>query len=109
MKIEHQDPKLEVNSTSTSYVLGGSFGGGAASYTTDGVEKAIKDSGTEWWTTVNWQGSALVFQRVAKSGYRVTVTREAWTLSDDGRTLTKNRRTINMDGVTENTQVYQKQ
>lgn len=109
--IEHQDPNLKVTFT-TQFSLRTLSGGGsgAESYTIDGVERTSKASnGRESWTTVYWQGPTLVILRVVKDGYRVTVTRETWTLSPDGLTLTKSRRTINMDGVTENAQVFHKQ
>jgi len=109
--IEHQDSDLKI--AFTSQFTAGSMGGGLSgtvSYSTDGVERTGKTStGRQSWTTVNWQGPSLVILQVVKDGYRVTVTRETWTLSQDGRTLTKDRRTIDMDGVTENTQVFQKQ
>src|ERR1035437_5822206 len=112
--VEHHDPDLKV--TFRSSFIGGAIGvgsGGVESYTTGGVEKvSTADNGRVSlvrWITVNWQGPSLVFLRVVKEGYHVTVNREAWTLSEDGRTLTKKFRTINMDAVTEDTQVFQKQ
>lgn len=109
--IEHQDPNLKV--TFKTHFSGGRFSGGMSgelSYTADGVERTSKSTnGRESWTTVNWQGPSMVILRVVKDSYHVTVTRETWTLSADGRTLTKYKRTIDMDGVTENTQVFQKQ
>jgi hypothetical protein len=41
--------------------------------------------------------------------HHVVVTREVWSLSDDGAKLTKDRRMINMDGVTETRQVLLRQ
>jgi hypothetical protein len=109
--IEHHDPDLKV--TDDFRCTGGSIGvggGGSDSYTVDGVEKtSTADNGRISWTSVNWQGSSLVLLRVVKDGYHVTVNREAWTLSQDGRTLTMKFRTVNMDGVTEYTRVFQKQ
>jgi hypothetical protein len=46
---------------------------------------------------------------VRKEGYRVTVTREMYTLSNDGDTLTKVRRVVNMDDVTETTTILHRQ
>jgi hypothetical protein len=109
--IEHQDPDLKI-AFKSQFTAGSLSGGlsGTESYTADGVERTSKaGNGRESWTTVNWRGPSLVILRVVKDGYHVTVTRETWMLSQDGRLLTKNRRTINMDGVTENTQVFQRQ
>ena len=109
--VEHQDPSLKI--AFKSHFTAGTLSGGMSgdvSYTIDGVEKTSKAaSGTESWTSVYWQGASLVIAKVVKDGYRVTVTRETWTLSADGRTLTKNKGTINMDGVTESSQAFQKQ
>ena len=51
----------------------------------------------------------MVFLTIRKEGYHVVVTREVWSLSDDGARLTKDRRVINMDGVTETRQVFLRQ
>ena len=53
--------------------------------------------------------SALLQYNLDKEGYRVTVTREMYTLSDDRDTLTKVRRVVNMDGVTETSTVLHRQ
>lgn len=109
--IEHQDPNLTI--VFRSDFSAGSMSGGLTNtetYTTDGVERERKShTGCDSWTTVNWQGTALTILRVVKDQYRVSVTRETWMLSQDGGTLTKKRRTIAMDGVTENTEVFMKQ
>jgi hypothetical protein len=51
----------------------------------------------------------LVFVTVRKDGYHVIVTREAWSLSNTGNTLTKAEQVIDMDGVTESTRTFLKQ
>lgn len=109
--IEQQDAHvtIAVKSHFTAGTLGGGFIG-TETYTVDGIERNSKsDKGRETWITANWQGSALVILRVTKVGYRVTVTRDAWTLSADGQMLNRNRRTVDMDGVTETTEVFEKQ
>lgn len=106
-KIVHNDPNLEIAFKSQSYMSGV---GGTEAFTTDGVERTTAGAnGRLSWLTVNWQGQSLVFLRVVKDSYHVTVTREIWMLSEDGRTLTKKFRTIDMDGVSEHTQALQKQ
>ena len=110
-KIVHQDPNLTVD-LRTHFVNSRLSGGtsGENTYVIDGVEHASKDSkGVERWRTNSWEGAALVFLRISKDGYHVTVTREVWTLAEDGATLTKTRRVINMDGVTETKQVFERQ
>jgi hypothetical protein len=116
-KIEHQGPNLKAVTTiadtpakpsSLQRPLAGPFL--EKTYSTDGTEQTSKDKqGRERWTTVFWQGPALVFLIVDKKDYRVTVTRETWTLSDAGKTLTKTRRVIGPDGLTQHESVLDKQ
>jgi len=81
-----------------------------STYVIDGVEHASKtDKGVQFWRTNSWEGSTLVFLTVRKDGYHVVVTREVWSLSDDGNTLTKAKRVIDMDGITESTQTFLRQ
>jgi hypothetical protein len=83
---------------------------GTSEYTIDGEEKASSGAnGRQVWTTIGWEGPALFFLKIVKDGYRVTVSRETWTLSDDGNTLTKTTRVIDMDGVTESTRTFERQ
>jgi hypothetical protein len=113
-KIEHKDPYLKV-ATDTRSAPGSTAGLGFAlmgthEYNIDGEEKADNGAnGRQRWTTVGWQGSVLVFVKIVKDGYHVTVTRETWTLSDDGNTLTRTTRVIDMDGVTESTLTFERQ
>lgn len=112
-RIEHKDPMLTVNIDFTVMPAGG-LGGSYSDkfqYRTDGSEETGTNTATgqQLWRTVYWQGAALVFLTVTKQGYRVSVTRETWSLSEDGRTLTKARRFINMDGIDEDTQIFRKQ
>jgi hypothetical protein len=115
-KIEHQDPHLKVATdtrgtiiTSLPRVPSAASGHDEHEYHIEGEHAGKDDNGRQWWTTVYWQGSLLVFQSVVKDGYHVTVTWESWTLSAAGETLTKTRRIVNMDGVTEKTLTFQKQ
>jgi len=114
-KIEHQDSHLKVTEARDTIATALPRVPlvrmhGEHEYRTDGDEHAENgNNGRQWWTTAYWQGSALVFQSVVKDGYRVTVTRESWTLSDTGETLTKTRRIVNMDGVTQKTLTFRRQ
>ena len=71
--------------------------------------KPKADTGRQRWLTVYWQGRALVILRVVKDSYHVTVTREIWTTSEDGQTLSKNVRAIDMDGARESAEVFTRQ
>ncbi len=87
-KIDHQDPNLTVVTI---------FSGGnrpdsslTRTYTTDGKPSVSKDrEGDESTTTVKWKGNALVFETTEKESGGEIKTVENWTLSDDGKTLTK--------------------
>ncbi len=110
-KILHQDSNLSVHSQ-TQFVNSRLSGGGSGdfNYVIDGVEHASKtDKGIQFWRTNSWEGSALVFLTVRKDGYHVVVTREVWSLSESGNALTKAKRVIDMDGVTESTQTFLRQ
>jgi hypothetical protein len=110
-KIMHQDPNLSLH-LQTRFVNSRLSGGMSddSTYVIDGVEHASRaDKGVQFWRTDSWEGSTLVFITVRKDGYHVVVTREAWSLSDDGNTLTRAKRVIDMDGVTESTQTFLRQ
>jgi hypothetical protein len=117
LRIDHKDPDLleyeenrEVPGSGSTLQRPIAMLSGRRNWRTDGPERHEKnDKGREWWSTVLWQGPELVFLTTVKDGYRVAVTREAWSLSDDGATLTKTRRVVNMDGVTEVKISFQKQ
>ena len=110
-KIVYQDPNLSLH-LQIRFVNSRLSGGGSSdsTYVIDGLEHATRtDKGVQFWRTNSWEGSTLVFLTVRKDGYHVVVTREVWSLSDDGNTLTKAKRVIDMDGVTESTQSFVRQ
>lgn len=116
-KIIHQDANLTIETTmrekpgppTTLQRPMASLHSGPATYVIEGAERAEQNDKAEGWTSMYWQESSLIIQSVRKEGYRVTVTREMYTLSDDRDTLTKVRRVVNMDGVTETTTVWHRQ
>jgi len=114
-KIEHRDAFLKITtqerSAPGSNLPLGYFGSGEVAYTLDGVEKTRNDPdrGRQLWWSAWWEDSSAVFQTITKEGYHVTVKREVLTLSEDGNTLTRTTRTINMDGVTESTLIFDRQ
>ena len=86
-KIELQDTNLKVTTTTAgdrgertydrSYVIGKE-------------QKSQDREGDQFTTNVKWEGNALVFETVEKEHDAVLTSREVWTLSDEGKTLTKN-------------------
>jgi hypothetical protein len=110
-KIEQTDASISFN-LKTHFQAGELSGGmnGTETYSPDGIERETKtDTGRQRWLTAYWQGRSLVIFRVVKDSYHVTVTREVWTTSEDGQTLSKNVRAIDMDGVRETTEVFTRQ
>ncbi len=107
-RIDHQDPKLSVttildygNRPATSY---------ARTYTTDGKPAVSQDrEGDQFTTTVKWEGNILVFETGEKEKSGTITTRETWSLSEDGKTLTKKRHTSGPRGNTDQTYVLVKQ
>jgi len=85
-KIELQDANLKVTTTTV---------GDRGERTYDrtyviGKEEKNRDAeGDERTTTVKWEGNTLVFESVEKERDAVLTSKEIWTLSDDGKTLTK--------------------
>ena len=59
-------------------------------------------------TVVNWDGPTLVFVTTEQEGKRTIETRETWSLSDDGRTLIKVRRTPGRRGDVEQRYILEK-
>jgi hypothetical protein len=116
-KIFHQDPNLTIETTvrekpgppTTLQRPMASLQSGPTTCVIEGAERIGKNQTALGWTSVYWQESSLIIQSVRKEGYRVTVTREMYTVSDDGATLTKVRRAVNMDGVTETTTFLHRQ
>jgi hypothetical protein len=86
-KIELQNANLKVTTTTVgdrgertydrTYVIGKE-------------EKSQDREGDQFTTNVKWEGNTLVFETVEKEHDAVLNSKEVWTLSDDGKTLTKN-------------------
>ena len=109
--------KIEQQSGNVTFRIDKHFSGGTLSggssetetYTADGVERDRKgDNGRQIWFTAYWQARSLVILQLSKDGYHVLSTRETWTVSDDGVTLTKTTRRVDMDGIAESTEEFQR-
>src|SRR5690242_9781375 len=85
-KIEQQDATLKVTTTTVgdrgertydrTYVIGKE-------------EKTQDHEGDQFVTNVKWEGNALVFETVEKEHDSTLTSKEIWTVSEDGKTLTK--------------------
>ena len=87
-KIEYKDPDLTI----TTMFTGGDRPDSSSSrkYTTDGKPIVTTDrEGDKFTTTVKWEANSLVFETVEKEKANSIATRETWTFSPDGKTLTK--------------------
>ena len=105
-KIEIQDTTLKVTTTTVgdrgertydrTYVIGKE-------------QKSQDNEGDEFTTNVKWEGKTLVFETVEKEHDSVLNSKEVWTLSDDGRTLTKNIHRSGPRGDSDQQYVLEKQ
>jgi hypothetical protein len=79
-------------------------------YTIGGKSEVSKDrEGDEIRTSVKWNGPALEFRRVEEEKGHQIVTNETWTLSRDGRVLTKIRHSSGPHGTYNDKYVLEKQ
>lgn len=85
-KIDQQDATLKVTTTTV-----GDRGERTFDRTYDiGKEQKSQDrDGDDITTSVTWEGNTLVFDIVEKEHDATLTSKEIWTLSDDGKTLTK--------------------
>ena len=115
--IVHQDANLTISTVmrekpgppTTLQRPTASLWNGPVTYVIEGPERTAKDANSQGWTSVYWQDSSLVIEKVRKERYRIRVIREVLTLSDEGNTLRHGRRTVDMDGVTESTRILHRQ
>jgi len=107
-KIEYKDPNL----TLTTMFTGGDRPDSSSSrtYTTDGKPTVSSDrEGDQFTTTVKWEANALIFETVEKERANTLTTRETWTFSADGKTLTKKIQRTGSRGDSDQTYVLDKQ
>jgi len=79
-------------------------------YTTDGKVCVNKMTNGEAKGTARWQGDTLIIESSQQNGPSEIKSREAWTLSSDGRTLTiLTHLTIPQQGEIDVKQVFEKQ
>jgi hypothetical protein len=109
-KIELRDQKLTVTT-----ILGANGDHKESTYSREYVigGKASTSSdreGDQFTNTVKWDGDSLVFETVEKEKTATLTSREIWTLSPDGKTLTKKiHHTGGRGGDSDQTFVLEKQ
>jgi hypothetical protein len=90
LHIEHHDPELAVETT----VIRGSAASRHAEqhYTTDGkVSVSTGADGDEFRTSIVWSGQSLVFSVEEHEDGRIILSRETWTLIENGAALERVR------------------
>lgn len=87
-KIVHEDPSLKVN-----FVQVGGTGDATydLAYTTDGKECVNHPGGNEFKTTLKWEGDDLVADTKGSFDGNDFTSKDRWTLSEGGKTMTVQR------------------
>jgi hypothetical protein len=87
--IDHKDPELTVSSKAS---VDGEDQESTVKYRTDGQRTRNMIDGDPLFTTVHWDGDALVFDSEIISDTDTTELHDRWTLSADGKHLTVSRK-----------------
>ncbi len=104
--IVHEDPAVKVDVAAENaqgkqnYLL---------SYTTDGKEAVNKMGPREVKSVAAWEGNALVLNSKMTFNDQDVTIKAAWTLSEDGKTMTQNVHLAAAMGETDQKQVFEKQ
>lgn len=106
-KITHQDPSLKATVTSTGGMQGDMTYD--VSYTTDGKECVNHLGENEFKSTVNWEGDELVVNTKGSFGGNDFTSKDRWTLSSDGKTLSVARHLSSAMGEADIKTVFDKQ
>jgi hypothetical protein len=106
-KITHQDPSLKANVATT----GGPQGDMTydVSYTTDGKECVNHVADNEFKSTLKWDGDELVVDTKGSFGGNDFTSKDRWTLSADGKTLTRAQHVSSAMGEADMKMVFEKQ
>jgi hypothetical protein len=109
---------IEQRGTALKVVVDWSFTGGAMgsglttdhTYTIGGKKDVTKSNdGIVRTVSVRWEGTSLVFLRTEQEGANTTTTREVWSLSENGKTLTATRHITSWRGTSDKKTVFEKQ
>jgi hypothetical protein len=109
-RIVHEDPKLTVTT-----ILGANGDRKESTHSRDcviGGKPSVSSDreGDQFTNTVKWEGDSLIFETEEKEKTATLTSREVWTLSLDGKTLTKKiHRTGGRGGDSDQTFVLEKQ
>jgi hypothetical protein len=100
---------LQVQSSGSAGPMGYAYHGDRHTYTIGGPAELKKNTdGSLRSVAVSWDGPRLVFVRTTTEGANVTTERESWSLSADGRELTKDTETTSWRGTSRGRTVLQR-
>ena len=107
LRIDHRDPELTVETT----ILQGSAAPRHAMqrYTTDGkVSITTGADGDEFHTSAAWNGQNLIFSIEEHEDGRILLSKETWTMIDNGAALQRVRERVSAspDGAGKQTLIY---
>src|SRR4051812_1794195 len=104
--IEHQDPKIHVN---TNFSTPDGNAVTDVRYTTDGKENVNTVRGSEWKSTMVWDGNSLeLASKRTINGAEIT-TKERWTVTNQGKVMSVVNNTATPNGNITFTVVLNKQ
>jgi|HubBroStandDraft_1064217.scaffolds.fasta_scaffold149634_3 hypothetical protein len=106
-KITHQDPSLKANIATTGGMQGDMTYD--VNYTTDGKECVNHIADNEFKSTLHWDGDDLVVETKGSFGGNDFTSKDRWTLSSDGKTLTVARHLSSAMGEADVKTVFDKQ
>ena len=90
LRIDHRDPELTVETTAVRSA--GPPRHAVQRYTTDGRPSVSTGAdGDEFHTAIRWSGSSLVFTVEEHEDGRILLSKETWTLREDGSVLERIR------------------
>jgi len=94
LRIDHRDPDLIVETTAQR--ASGPPRHAVQRYTTDGKTSVSTGAdGDEFHTSIVWNGPSLVFSIEEHEDGRIILSKETWTLIDNGAALQRDRENLN--------------
>jgi hypothetical protein len=106
-KITHVDPSLKANVATTGGMQGDMTYD--VNYTTDGKECVNKLGENEFKSTLKWDGDDLIVDTKGSFSGNDFTSKDRWTLSSDGKTLTVARHISSPMGEADMKEVFAKQ
>lgn len=106
-KITHEDPSLKANVSTTGGMQGDMTYD--VVYTTDGKECVNKLADNEFKSTLKWEGDELVVDTKGSFSGTDFTSKDRWTLSSDGKTMTVARHISSAMGDADMKLVFDKQ